>query len=93
MGKPLFLFLHHYLCHDPYTKGPKKFREHFLNNQIEKVEALPAGEGGSATFWEGVDLDNPQDYSRIISLYDGGVYYSDYVFKKVIDAFKRRRDL
>ena len=88
MGKPLFLFLHHYLCHDPYTKGPKKFREHFLNNQIEKAEALPAGEGGSATFWEGVDLDNPQDYSRIISLYDGGVYYSDYVFKKVIDALK-----
>ncbi len=36
--KPLFLFLHHYLCHVPYLKGPPEFRQHFLT---EKVETLP----------------------------------------------------
>jgi len=88
MKKPLFLFLHHYLCHDPYTKGPKKFREHFLDNCVDRLEESQVGDRDSAAFWEGVDLDDPQDYNRIISLYDGGVYYSDYVFKKVIDALK-----
>lgn len=86
--KPLFLFLHHYLCHDPYTKGPEEFREHFFNNQVDGLEERQAGDRDSAAFWKGVDLDDPQDYNRIISLYDGGIYYSDFVFKKVIDALK-----
>lgn len=86
--KPLFLFLHHYLCHDPYTKGPKEFREHFFNTWVDGLKGRQAGDRDSAAFWAGVDLDIPQDYNRIISLYDGGIYYSDYVFKKVIDALK-----
>jgi len=36
-GEPLFLFLHHYLCHDPYVKGPSEFRDHFVDENAENL--------------------------------------------------------
>ncbi|TFG76562.1 MAG: hypothetical protein E4H23_09460 [Chrysiogenales bacterium] len=30
--KPFFLFIHHFLCHDPYISAPQQVRERFLAN-------------------------------------------------------------
>ncbi|HOO77034.1 MAG TPA: tetratricopeptide repeat protein [bacterium] len=84
--RPLFLFLHHYLCHDPYVKGPREFRARFL--QGEAQSRAPGGVPDADEFWKNVDLNDPRQRELIVSLYDGGVYYSDYVFKQVIDTLK-----
>jgi arylsulfatase A-like enzyme len=42
-GRPLFLFLHHYVCHVPYVKAPQELRERFLEGV--RVAGLPAGLG------------------------------------------------
>jgi arylsulfatase A-like enzyme len=94
-NKPLFLFLHHYICHDPYLNAPEEFGLHFLS---EKVDGLPVrredilkSDDFSAvenSFWKNVDLNNPRHRNHIISLYDGGVYYSDYLFGKLIETLK-----
>ena len=42
-GKPLFLFLHHYVCHSPYISAPEAFRDRFLAGRA--VEGLPRGPG------------------------------------------------
>ncbi len=93
--EPVFLFLHHYICHDPYVKGPRDIRTRFLK---EKVEGLPFSSnnreedrriGDSDQFWKKVELAEAGHRQHIISLYDGGVYYSDLVFKSVIDLLKQ----
>ena len=33
-SSPLFLFLHHYVCHDPYTTAPEAIRSRFLTNPV-----------------------------------------------------------
>ena len=33
-SRPLFLFLHHYVCHDPYTSAPESIRSRFLVNPV-----------------------------------------------------------
>jgi len=95
--KPLFLFLHHYLCHDPYLKGPPEFRLRFLS---ERVEGLPAtvadislGENfldARSSFWNNVNLCDPEHLKHITALYDGGVYYSDYIFNEVMKILKEK---
>ncbi len=42
-GKPLFLFLHHYVCHSPYVSAPDTIRDRFLAGRA--VEGLPRGAG------------------------------------------------
>ncbi|HUT76277.1 MAG TPA: sulfatase, partial [Polyangia bacterium] len=42
-GKPLFLFLHHYVCHSPYVSAPDAFRDRFLDGRA--VEGLSRGTG------------------------------------------------
>lgn len=90
--KPLFLFLHHYFCHSPYVYAPKAYRLHFLD---KKVKGLPVGledlqKGGDlhTSFWQNVNLRNPEHRRHIVSLYDGEVYFSDYLFNKVIKLLK-----
>ncbi len=87
-GEPLFLFLHHYLCHDPYVKGPTEFRDHFVDINAADPVLNIRNKMNSSDFWRGVDLNDPLHRRYIISLYDGGVYYSDYVFGRVMDTLK-----
>lgn len=71
--RPLFLFLHNYLCHDPYISAPKEFRLRFLD---EPVDGLPLGpddiEAGKSSeingkgIWENVDLRNPNHMTGFI---------------------------
>jgi arylsulfatase A-like enzyme len=42
-GKPLFLFLHHFVCHSPYVSAPDAIRDRFLAGRA--VEGLPLGAG------------------------------------------------
>jgi arylsulfatase A-like enzyme len=42
-GKPLFLFLHHFVCHAPYVSAPDSIRDRFLDGRA--VEGLPRGSG------------------------------------------------
>jgi arylsulfatase A-like enzyme len=42
-GKPLFLFLHHYVCHSPYVSAPDAIRERFLEGRA--VAGLERGAG------------------------------------------------
>jgi len=94
-NKPLFLFLHHYICHDPYLNAPEKFGLHFLS---KKADGLPVRREDILrsddfltvrnSFWKNVNLNNPRHRNHIISLYDGGVYYSDYLFGKLIETLK-----
>jgi arylsulfatase A-like enzyme len=93
--KPLFLFLHHYICHSPYVHAPKEFGSKFLKKTIP---GLPNYSGkinygsnyyeDNEKFWDQVDLSNPEHREQIISLYDGGVYYADYVFGRLMDTLK-----
>ncbi|MFH1800258.1 MAG: sulfatase-like hydrolase/transferase, partial [Candidatus Omnitrophota bacterium] len=97
-GKPLFLFLHNYICHSPYLRSPPEFSLKFLS---EKVAGLPLFENDLRTadgslslnevFWKNVDLSNPQHRSHIISLYDGGISYEDYIFGQVIAILKKEK--
>ncbi len=89
-GEPLFLFLHHYLCHDPYVKGPSEFRDHFVGKNTENLALNIRDKRNSSDFWSGVDLNNPLHRRYIVSLYDGGVYYSDYVFGRLMDELKNK---
>ena len=97
--KPLFLFLHNYICHSPYLRSPPQFRRKFL---AEKVAGLPFSENDLRTadtspfsedevFWKNVDLSNPQHLKYIISLYDGGISYEDYIFGKVVEILKKEK--
>jgi arylsulfatase A-like enzyme len=40
-GKPLFLFLHHFVCHSPYVSAPEVLRDRFLKGHA--VDGLPRG--------------------------------------------------
>jgi arylsulfatase A-like enzyme len=40
-GRPLFLFLHHYVCHVPYVSAPEAIRERYLSGK--KVPGLTTG--------------------------------------------------
>ena len=95
--KPLFLFLHHYICHDPYLAAPKEFRLRFLDNPVAGLPLDPEEiwdkDPGlwSKNFWRNVDMSKAEHNSHIVSLYDGEVYYSDYLFGKVIDILKEEK--
>jgi arylsulfatase A-like enzyme len=96
--KPLFLFLHNYICHSPYLNSPPEFSLKFLS---ERVAGLPVSESDLRTadaspfldkaFWKKVDLSNPQHRNHVISLYDGGISYEDYVFGKIIEILKKEK--
>ncbi len=91
--RPIFLFLHHLICHDPYLYGPSEFRHHFLEDPvpglpltIQELDAL--GPDRAANFWRGVDLDDPRHRAHIGALYDGGVYFSDFVFEELMEVLR-----
>jgi len=115
-ARPLFLFLHHYVCHDPYTTSPESIRSRFLTNPVpglskglpdkSRIQFLKAfmkapgsglerlsGQqnlqmGYARFFWEGVDLSRPDHRRHITALYDAGVYFSDLLFRKLLDLLR-----
>jgi arylsulfatase A-like enzyme len=73
---PLFIFLHHYICHDPYFNSPQESRGTDLNKCREE-------------FWQKFDLSNARQREQVVSLYDGAINYSDYIFGKLIETLKK----
>jgi len=94
-NKPLFLFLHHYICHDPYVKGPGNFRNRYLSQPVPGLPTVPHDVNWDGdfmvsrkSFFEKVDGTNPEHREHLIALYDGGVCYSDHIFNEVINLFQ-----
>ena len=93
--KPLFLFLHHNVCHDPYLSGPAEYRLRFLT---DPVEGLPTGAGGfgeaegfgdvRGSFFRPLDPDNPDHVRHYVDLYDGGVLFSDVIFSLILETLR-----
>jgi arylsulfatase A-like enzyme len=97
-GKPLFLFLHHYFCHDPYLHAPEIFCQRFLSEKAAGLPTRPTDIVSAKTFktnrenfWKNVDMSNPKHRSHIIALYDGGAYYSDHIFGELIKLLEEEK--
>jgi arylsulfatase A-like enzyme len=93
---PLFLFLHHYLCHDPYLHAPRDIRERFLPRPEPGLPAaaddFPAGIDYMKrrdAFWERIDGGNPRHRRHVRGLYDGGVHYADRIFGALVDILRQ----
>ena len=93
---PFFIFLHHYACHDPYTKGPKGLRLRFTKGWkdkatsiVDKIEGLDLFAQKRRRFWRQFNFTSPADRERVTALYDGGVLYSDSLFGETLDVLKR----
>lgn len=92
---PLFLFLHHYLCHDPYIKAPPEFNQRFLDDPIPglpltgaDLKRNNAGGPDEESFWEDFNLEDPDHLRHLIALYDGSILYSDHIFREVIEIIR-----
>ncbi|HPQ67320.1 MAG TPA: sulfatase, partial [bacterium] len=94
-GRPLFLFLHHYLCHDPYVKGPDEYRQKFLGDPVaglprraEDLDFSVKFSGVRAQFFGKADPGNPAHLRQYLALYDGGVLFADAVFGRIVDLLR-----
>jgi arylsulfatase A-like enzyme len=95
--KPFFLFLHHYLCHDPYLNAPETWTARFLKNPCPELPSrwtdlnrkADPGKSARELFWKNVDGQNADHRAHIMALYDAGVYYSDFIFGKIRDILKQ----
>jgi arylsulfatase A-like enzyme len=95
-SRPFFIFLHHYVCHDPYTKGPKELRLRFAGGHeeestsiIDEIESLKDHGQRRKRFWRHFDLKIPVERELVTALYDGGVCYSDALFAETVDVLKK----
>jgi arylsulfatase A-like enzyme len=100
--KPFFLFVHNYICHDPYLQAPPEFRRRFLTTPVpglqEELEKItPEGMTTTQRFhskrrqwWSLIDGTNENHRRHISSLYDAGVNYADFVLGKFLDSLKRK---
>lgn len=95
--KPLFLFLHHYICHDPYVRAPEDFRAHFLekghtfSSGMKNLYKEKSFETQSELFWKSIDLNNLQHKKLIVGLYDSTIRYADYIFGQVLEILKKEK--
>jgi len=99
--KPFFLFIHHYICHDPYLQAPPDFRRRFLSAPVpglqEELErTAPQGLKTTSGFkavrknwWRLIDGGNEAHRRHVRDLYDAGVSYADFVLGKIIATLKR----
>jgi arylsulfatase A-like enzyme len=90
---PLFLFLHNYICHAPYTKAPRKIRERFLPDPEPGLPIEWGGAGESfwdknAAFWNAIDGNNEAHRRHVRALYDAGVNYADWIFGEIVALLK-----
>lgn len=93
--KPVFLFLHHYICHDPYLRAPQATVDKFLT---EKADGLTSGRKDFAAgisdkerrpiFWKNADPRNLSHRRHMTALYDASINYSDLLFEEVIKVLK-----
>lgn len=100
--KPFFLFVHHYICHQPYLQSPPGFRRRFLSapvpglqEELERIapQGLKTTSGFGAVrnkWWSLIDADNAAHRRHVRDLYDAGVAYADDVLGKILDNLKRR---
>ncbi len=94
-GRPLFLFLHHYLCHDPYLKVPPDYNHRFLENPVpglpltsEDLARYDSGAPNEESFWDKFNLSDPEHLRHLIALYDGSILYSDHIFGEVLEILR-----
>lgn len=93
--QPLFLFLHHYICHDPYLRAPQEKIDKFLK---EKADGLPTGvtdvittagyEAKRASFWKNANPNNSSHRRHMMALYNASINYSDLLFGEIIKILK-----
>jgi arylsulfatase A-like enzyme len=95
-GGPLFLFLHHFLCHDPYLEGPEDLRYRFVESVPEglpdrREDPARVSDPGDEKnyFWNRVNLAEPDDRRYASDLYDGGVLYSDFLLREFLDCLRK----
>ncbi len=98
-AKPFFLFIHHYLCHDPYIRAPRKIRERFLSDPVPglpvECEGPSPREGRRSlikareSFWKPIDGKNPSHRRHVRALYNAGVNTADAIFGEIIGMLKR----
>jgi arylsulfatase A-like enzyme len=96
--RPLFLFLHHYLCHDPYIQGPPEYMRKFLDRPVPglplgRADLLPNpdpawGAYDEGSFWRNIDFALPGHLEHTVALYDGSIRYADYVFGRVMEILR-----
>jgi arylsulfatase A-like enzyme len=94
--KPLFLFLHHYVCHDPYLRAPRPLVKRFLRRPVPGLprawsDLAPRARPGDSLrerFWRDVDGRRESHRRHIVSLYDAGVAYADFIFGLVRRALE-----
>ena len=93
---PFFIFLHHYLCHDPYVNGPRELRLHFVKTRKDEMAAVVDEFGGqkrtvkmSDRFWRHFRLRDPEERELAQALYDGGVLCSDSLFAGTLEVLKK----
>jgi membrane-anchored protein YejM (alkaline phosphatase superfamily) len=95
--QPLFLFLHHYICHDPYVRAPEAFRSLFIKNDLilssdmKDVYKEKSFETQSEIFWKSIDLSNPKHKKFVVGLYDSSIRYADYVFGQILEILKKEK--
>jgi arylsulfatase A-like enzyme len=92
-GKPLFLFLHTYICHAPYIKAPQKIRERFLPVPDPDLPfaSIPAGRSFWTmykSFWKAIDGSNETHRRQVRALYDAEVNYADWIVGKIFAQLK-----
>jgi arylsulfatase A-like enzyme len=94
-ASPFFIFLHHYLCHDPYTKGPRDLRLRFAKSRLDELGSIidemedPDLTHRRRRFWTHFKVAGQADRELVRDLYDGGVLCSDSLFAGMIDVIKR----
>ena len=92
--EPLFLFLHTYICHDPYIKAPRQIRERFLPDPepglpIEWDDSKASFDVRHASFWQAIDGKKKAHRRHVRALYDAGVGYADWIFGEITALLKR----
>jgi len=96
--RPIFLFLHHYLCHHPYVQSPPEFTLRFLEKPVPGLPVDRAGLLKNAdpawgiydenSFWRNIDLSRPDHRGHVVGLYDGSIAYADYIFGRLVEILK-----
>lgn len=102
---PLFLFVHTYEIHDPYTP-PAEWAERFVDpNYSGGIDATRIEMPDDATeawkndptlfkrvqegFWGQFDGRKPEDAQHIKDLYDAGIAYTDHLLGDLLETMQR----
>jgi arylsulfatase A-like enzyme len=101
----VFLFVHTYEIHDPYTP-PAPWQERFVDphyagridsTRIELPEDAAAlwktdpgfYEAVQQRFWGGFDGQSPADFEHLSNLYDAGIAYTDHWLGRLVEGVEQ----